>query len=58
VKRVDTIIKTLNQYFGCAVGGELAEVIENAIVDQIDAQVGTAYNEGYNDGYNDGCNEE
>jgi hypothetical protein len=57
MNRVDIIASTIlgNSRKGA---GALAELIDNAIVEQIDAQVGTAYNLGYDEGYEAGlCDE-
>jgi hypothetical protein len=54
--RVDVIANTIlgNSRRGA---GALAELIDNAIVEQIDAQVGTAYNLGHDEGWDEGFDE-
>jgi hypothetical protein len=58
MNRVD-IIANIIQIKSTSMGTvRLAELIDNAIVEQIDAQVGTAYNLGYDEGYEAGlCDE-
>ena len=59
MKRVDTIAQIIRQHSSVVLGaGALAELIDNAIVEQIDAQVGTAYNLGYDEGYEAGLQDE
>jgi hypothetical protein len=59
MNRVDIIANVIRQRYPTSMGvGRLAELIDNAIVEQIDAQVGTAYNLGYDEGYEAGlCDE-
>jgi predicted acylesterase/phospholipase RssA len=58
MNRVD-IIANIIQIKSTSMGTvRLAELIDNAIVEQIYAQVGTAYNLGYDEGYEAGlCDE-
>ena len=56
MKRVDVIANIIRQTEAWGAGA-LAELIGNAIVEQIDAQVGTAYNLGHDEGYSNGYEE-
>jgi hypothetical protein len=56
--RVNTIAQIIRQNNLNWGAGALAELIDNAIAEQIDAQVGTAYNDGYDEGYEAGLQDE
>jgi flagellar biosynthesis/type III secretory pathway protein FliH len=59
MNRADIILETIYQYYSTlaledSAPVDLAELIDNAIVEQMDARVGTAYNLGHDEGWNEG----
>jgi hypothetical protein len=62
MSRADIILETIYQYYSTlaledSVPIDLAELIDNAIVEQMDARVGTAYNLGHDEGWIEGFEE-